>query len=457
MSPRTVVVAEADPVLRGRLCDLLRADGIEVAAACDPADLLRTPPVAGPGVIIVGSSRAGTWSSLEQAQRMRRWGPALSVILVTPDSSEQLAIAALRAGVRDYFAHPVPFDELRASVRRCLAEGSEGPGRPGETAASGAGERHEMIGEGPRMQAIRAYIAGVAAGGSNVLITGETGTGKELAAELIHRASRRRHKPFICINCAAIPDSLLESELFGHDKGAFTGAHMARAGKLKLADGGTVLFDEIGDMSPFAQAKILRLIESKEIERLGGHRSVPVDVRIVAATNQDLERRMAEGGFRKDLYFRLNVARIHLPPLRERKEDLPALLAHYIKEFNRELGRGVDGATDEALSALLRHDWPGNVRELRNLVEAVFATLHFPRIALEDLPAPYRNRPDEAPDASPREGERDRLLAALLVTRWNKSKAAERLHWSRMTVYRKMAKYHIVPSARAGGEDPAPS
>jgi DNA-binding NtrC family response regulator len=446
----TIIIAEADVMLRRQLCDLLRAEGAEVTEASDRRDVFRSRPAVVPDLVIIGSSRDGTGSSLEQAQHVREWRRGIPVILITPNSSEELAIAALRAGFRDYFAHPVPFDELRVSVRRCLADVGEPPRHDRLVPSAGEGQR--MIGDGPRMREINAYIGGIAGGESNILITGETGTGKELAAGLIHRASRRRQKPFVCINCAAIPDSLLESELFGYEKGAFTGAHMASAGKLKLADGGTVLFDEIGDMSQYAQAKILRLIESKEIERLGGRRSIPIDVRVIAATNQDLEHLMVEGSFRKDLYFRLNVARIHLPPLRERKEDLPALLEYYVHEFNRELGREVDGPTDEALSALLRHDWPGNVRELRNLVEAVLTTLRSRHISLADLPAPYRRWPGDAPEA-----ERDRLLAALLATRWNKSKTAERLHWSRMSVYRKIAKYQLVRSAPVTVERVVPS
>ena len=213
-----------------------------------------------------------------------------------------------------------------------------------------------------------------------------------------------------------------------------------------------MLFDEIGDMSLHAQAKILRVIETREIERLGGRRSSPVDVRVIAATNQDLDRLMADGRFRKDLYFRLNVVRIHLPPLRERKEDVPALLGRYIREFSRTLGPEVEGVTDDALAALLRHDWPGNVRELGNLVEATCVTLRSRRLSLADLPMPYR-RLGDAGEAL-REAERERLLAALLATKWNKSRAAEQLHWSRMTVYRKIAKYNLVA---ARGAAPGPS
>jgi transcriptional regulator with PAS, ATPase and Fis domain len=296
------------------------------------------------------------------------------------------------------------------------------------------------------MQQIKAYIEKVGASDSNVLITGETGTGKELVAELIHQTSPRRPHPFVCINCAAIPDTLLESELFGYEKGAFTGANTASEGKLKLADGGAIFFDEIGDMSPYAQAKILRAIESREVYRLGGKRRIPLNVRVLAATNHDLERSVTQGQFRKDLYFRLNVARIHLPPLRERKEDIVPLCQHYLRTLNQHFGRQVEGLTDEALARLIRHDWPGNVRELKNLLEATFVNDPAQRIALADLPEPFR-RHCPATDHTVSD-ERQRLLSALFSTNWNVSKAAQQLHWSRMTIYRKLEKYHIVKGGK---------
>jgi transcriptional regulator with PAS, ATPase and Fis domain len=299
-----------------------------------------------------------------------------------------------------------------------------------------------LIGESAPMQEIKAYISKVAATESNILIMGETGTGKELVAELLHKNSPRQHKPLVCINCAAIPDSLVESELFGHERGAFTGAHATQDGLLKQAAGGTVFFDEIGDMSPYAQAKILRAIERKEVQRVGGKHSMAVDIRIIAATNQDLEHLVTEGKFRSDLFFRLNVARIHLPPLRDRKEDIPLLCMHYIQELNRRLGREVEGLSDTAWEALLRYAWPGNVRELKNLLEAVFINLPSRRIAFVDLPEPFRQRVSAV--AGLPQDERERLLSALFATNWNKSKAAQQLHWSRMTLYRKMTKYQIV-------------
>lgn len=299
-----------------------------------------------------------------------------------------------------------------------------------------------VIGESPTIRDIKAAVERVAVTDSTVLITGETGTGKELVATAIHHHSRRQHKPFIDINCAAIPDSLLESELFGYERGAFTGAYVAYEGKLRHANGGTIFFDEIGEMSPYAQAKMLRAFESRHVQSLGARKTYPIDVRVVAATNQNLEQSVADGRFRKDLYYRLDVTRIHLPALREHPEDIPALCTHYIQQHNREFGRTVQGFTDETLDCFRRYDWPGNVRELKNLIEALFVHCSGQQLSLSELPAPFHRcftSNEQMVDA-----ERGQILASLLATKWNKSQAAQKLHLSRVTLYRKMWKYRIV-------------
>jgi DNA-binding NtrC family response regulator len=313
-----------------------------------------------------------------------------------------------------------------------------------------------LIGSSLAIWKVKTYLRKVAMTDSHVLITGETGTGKEVAAQYIHRHSSRAAKPLITINCAALPDGLLESELFGYERGAFTGATSSYCGKLKLADGGTVLLDEIGDMSPYAQAKILRVIETKEVYPLAGRRSVPLNIRIVAATNRDLDQRMASNEFRQDLYFRLNVARVHLPPLRERKEDIPLLTDHFVQKFSAQFGRGIEGFGEEAMERLLSYDWPGNIRELMNLIERIFIDPPGEKIAVADLPEsmhyPAAVRHENVP------AEREILLYTLSQTNWNKSKAAEQLHWSRMTLYRRIAKYQIVPSRQEStdvGTEPA--
>lgn len=300
---------------------------------------------------------------------------------------------------------------------------------------------HLMVGESSAIRAIKSSISKIAATDCNVLVTGETGTGKELVAELIHKNSRRAEGPLICLNCAAIPDTLTESELFGYERGAFTGAYAAYKGKLKQADGGTVLLDEIGDMSLSAQAKLLRLLDKKPIQRVGGRRDVTIDLRVIAATNQDLEGLMAVGKFRRDLYYRLNVAHISLPPLRTRKEDLPLLLRYFIGELNARITKQVRGICPRLVERLLQYDWPGNIRELKNMTEVCLMNLNAGTIDLTEIPEQYR---DKLPGYST--DEKASILSALFSTKWNKSKAAQKLHWSRMTLYRKLTKYHIISS-----------
>jgi two-component system response regulator HydG len=294
------------------------------------------------------------------------------------------------------------------------------------------------------MTAVRSYIRKVAQSDANVLISGPTGTGKELVAGSIHRASYRRSAPFISINCAAIPDALLESELFGYERGAFTGADESYPGKLSLANHGTVFLDEISEMSPLGQAKVLRVLETREVFPLGARRMAKIDVRFLAATNQDLEPLIERRAFRQDLFFRLNVGRIYLPSLRERREDILELFAYFIRQFNIQYRRGVQAPMPELASRLAEYDWPGNVRELRNCVEAVFIDPPDGPIGLEHLPESFQRifRRHQEDGSS----ERDAIISTLSRTNWNKKMAARELQWSRMTLYRKLEKYKITGS-----------
>jgi two-component system response regulator HydG len=305
-----------------------------------------------------------------------------------------------------------------------------------------SGVSNILVGSSKRIGDLRIYIGKVARNDANVLISGDTGTGKERVAECIHLASSRHAKPFICVNCAAIPDALLESELFGYERGAFTGAEDAYAGKLRLASGGTVFLDEIGEMSLTAQAKILRVIESREVFALGARRTSPLDVRFIAATNQDLEGSGAAHRFRRDLYYRLNVARIHLPPLKEHTEDILDLLGHFIGMFNQRYGARVGNPDEDLAKCLLRYSWPGNIRELRNLVEAIFIDPPEGPIALEHVPDPFHGIFAEY--VTDGIAEREKLLTVLRQTKWNKKRAAVEMKWSRMTLYRKLNKYRIA-------------
>jgi DNA-binding NtrC family response regulator len=392
-------------------------------------------------VLCIASHRSKT-EGLQILTRIRAIDTALPVILITAHSSEALAIAALRSGANDFFRIPFEDREFLSSCRRLMRHHktkSEGETR---SASSSCPDGRLLVGSSRAMRDIRAYIERVARTDSTVLITGETGTGKELAAELIHRSSDRSSHPLIRLNCSAMPEGLLESELFGYGRGAFTGAVTGQSGKLELAEGGSLLLDEIGEMKASAQSKILRCIETKTVYPLGAGKAVHLDVRIMAATNQVPEELISEGRFREDLFYRLNVARLHLPPLRERREDIPELAAFAVRKLNHHFDGHVEGLTEAVTRALLRYDWPGNVRELMNVLEGAFINQPMEHIRYADLPVHFRRRLEEA--QAPPSQERTRILAALLETNWNKSSAAVKLNWSRMTLYRKMAKYRIV-------------
>lgn len=317
--------------------------------------------------------------------------------------------------------------------------------------------RHTLVTGNARMKEILEMVHKVARSDTTFLITGESGTGKELIARMAHLASNRARGPFVCINCAALPDTLLESELFGHEKGAFTGAVTARAGKFEAARGGTIFLDEIGDISPAAQAKVLRVLQEKEIERLGGNRMVAVDVRVITATNKNLPGEIRAGRFRDDLYYRLNVIPIELPPLRERLDDLPALVEFFIQSVRREVRSPVQRASSEALEALARYTWPGNVRELANVIERAVVLGGSEEIRAKDLPPEVRGLAPAA-QAVPGEPagaggesvarpladvEREHILRVLNHTKWNKKKSAEILGISRSALYEKIATYSL--------------
>lgn len=302
-----------------------------------------------------------------------------------------------------------------------------------------------------------AYARKAARCDCSVLITGETGTGKDRVARLIHTSSRRAPGPFVTVNCAALPDSLIESELFGYHRGAFTGASRNYDGKFVAAHGGTLFLDELGDLPLTTQAKLLRAIESKEVTPLGCNRAQPVDIRVVAATHQPLEELVRLRRFREDLYFRLNVARVSLPPLRERKEDILEIAAHYLREFRAHSDASVGWFDALAMQKLINHAWPGNIRELRNVIEAIYIDPPAGPISLRSLPPYLHGLRDRLDAEAPAGDERLQILEMLAQTHWNKSDAARNLKWSRVTLYRKMAKYHIPHAAHADGDSAQPA
>jgi transcriptional regulator with GAF, ATPase, and Fis domain len=421
--PLVRVISDAIDV-RGRLLLLLREMGD-----------VQVSDVGVPDLICIGCDRQLSLGDFERAKKYS-YGAKIPIVLVAWNGSEELAIAAMRHGIDDY----VRGANYQVELPRVLLSLYSAGAQPSVASCD------LLIGESEFTRTTRDYIARVARASSNVLVTGETGTGKELIAKLIHRNSPRAEKALVCINCAAIPDALLESELFGYERGAFTGATTARDGNLIAADGGTVFLDEIGDMSTYAQAKILRAIETHEIRRLGGSKAQYVDFRIIAATNCDLEVQSLEGGFRRDLFFRLNVARIKLPPLRERTEDLLPLAHHFRMEFNRSFGRNTLGFTQRSEQAILNYPWPGNVRELRNILEASFITLG-PECCWIEMPDFFCSAAENG--ELPEVNEGGRILKALSESGWNKSKAADMLSWSRMTLYRKMERYGIPAEGQA--------
>jgi DNA-binding NtrC family response regulator len=392
-----------------------------------------------PELVIVSARTADASSELECLRLMARAACQPRLIFVAASGSEDLAIAAFRSGAHHYLRAPWTTAMLLAAVLDVLPSCSPAdaclPLRGGE----------RIIGRNPAIRELRAYLARIAPTTSNVLVLGETGTGKELVAELIHLNSNRAAGPFVTLNTAAIPDALLENELFGHERGAYTGASTTQLGKLTAAHHGTVFFDEIGEVSPGIQAKLLRAIESKAVYRLGSTHRTDVDFRIIAATNTDLARAVNAGTFRKDLYYRLNVVRVDLPPLRERPDDVPLLINHYLRRFNRELGRSVGGLSERAMSVLRNYEWPGNVRELRNVVEALIVNLAPETTGEVDVPPQVMRQLALALSAPTT--ERERLLDALVSTNWNKSRAAEKMHCSRMTLYRKLHHYGLDPGS----------
>jgi two-component system response regulator HydG/two-component system response regulator AtoC len=293
------------------------------------------------------------------------------------------------------------------------------------------------IGPSPALVEIRSAVARLAATDSHALIVGETGVGKDLIAQLIHRNSSRAEHPYVALNCAALPDGLVESELFGYERGAFTGADRLRAGHLEQANGGTLFLDEIGELKLEAQAKLLRALDNREIYRLGGRRIVPLDIRIIAATNRDLAKLVKTGGFRPDLYWRLNVGRIYVPPLRERCEDILPLAEHFLKEYCGRVGLPPPVISDEVRKALESYSWAGNVRELRNVIEVILMRRPEHLIDFAYLPDEFKHNLQSTAE------ERRRVVAALERTRWNKKRAAEELGWSRTTLYRKIKEYGI--------------
>ncbi len=371
-------------------------------------------------------------------------------IVMTAYGSIENAVQAMQAGAYHYVTKPVNLDELELVIQRAL--------NSRRVEAENANLREQIdqkygleniIGESPTMRQVFETVQQVAPSRATVLIAGATGTGKELIAKAIHNLSPRKNGPFIAVHAAALPTSLLESELFGHEKGAFTGAVERRTGRFELADGGTLFLDEVGELEPQMQVKLLRVLEERAFERVGGSKTLQVDVRLVAATNKDLKKLVSEGKFRDDLFYRLSVVTVDLPPLRERRDDIPLLVKSFLDEFSVENSKQVRELTPEAMNLLLAYDWPGNVRELRNAIEQMVVLARAERLTVRDVPAAIRGGADLTKINVVRAGmtvedaERQLIVQALKETDGNRTRAAQRIGISRRTLHRKLKEYGI--------------
>ena len=384
--PRPVIlVVDDDPGVRESF-RLILEDHYDVLDVPDGPRALEVVRSAQVDLVLL-DIRLPDMDGIEVLERTKAIDEGIEVILVTAVKTVRTAVAAMKLGAFDYLTKPFEEDELLQLIRRALEKRSlerEVAFLRAELARTQ--ESDEMVGQHPAMQKLRRVITQVARTTATVLVSGQSGTGKELIARAIHREGPRRDKPFVAVNPAAIVESLIESELFGHERGAFTSAHARKLGKFELAQGGTLFLDEIGTLKAELQAKLLRVLQEREIERVGGSRSIKIDVRVVAATNADLKAAMRSGTFREDLYYRLNVVPIEVPPLSERSTDVPLLVDHFVRRYSREFNKRVEGLSHEALAALEEYRWPGNVRELQNVIERCVVLAEGPLVQLNDLP-----------------------------------------------------------------------
>jgi len=437
-----ILVVDDEAVVRQSLYHWFTEDGYSVEVAADAAEALRLLQIGRFDLALVDIKMPGM-DGMELQRRLRSIDPDLTVIIITAFASVETAVEALKQGAFDYVTKPVDPDHLAHIVQNALKQrrlSLEKARLEGEvTRLSSVGE---FVGDSEAAHKVMELVDTVAATDTTVMIRGESGTGKELVARALHMRSKRRFFPFIPINCGGLTDSLLESELFGHEKGAFTGAHFRRKGKLELADGGTVFLDEVGNISQKTQMDLLRVLESKQFTRVGGSRMVDVDFRTVCATNRDLEKAVADGEFREDLFYRLNVFVISVPPLRERRGDIPLLAHHFIEKYSRAMNKQIQDIEPAALERLAAYRWPGNVRELENAMERAVVVGQAPTIRLRDLPD-WTAGSDSEPALSIDAVEKRHIEAVLNQTGGNVTRAARILGINRVTLYNKIKRYGL--------------
>jgi two-component system, NtrC family, response regulator AtoC len=442
-----ILVVDDDAVARGLLAEALRKDGYAVDEAPDGAEAVECGRRTRFDLVLT-DIRMGAVDGFAVLQEFKQHSPGTSIVLLTAFGSMEGAIEGIRQGAYDYLAKPFKKEQIRLVVQRSLEHS--------RLVRENARFREELrdrqdlsrlVGSSPLMLEVYKLVARVSSGKSTVLVEGESGTGKELIARAIHANSLRRERSFVPVNCAALPDTLLESELFGHEKGAFTGAIGLKKGLFEAAHEGTIFLDEIGDVGAALQVKLLRVIQEQEVRRVGGTASTKVDARIIAATNRDLSQLVREGKFREDLFYRLNVVRIVMPPLRERREDIPMLAHHFLQKVSSENGPVIRGFIPDTMAILQRYHWPGNVRELENVIERAASLTHGPLLHPDDLPDSVRQAPSnslELPELPGHDGElisldeleKRYLVRVLKESGHNKVRAAKILGIDRRTLYR---------------------
>jgi DNA-binding NtrC family response regulator len=434
-----ILIVDDERHVRESLAAWFREEGYRVETAASGREALAELTRNGADILLIDIKMPGM-DGLELQRHARELAPDATTIIMTAYAAVETAVQAMKEGAYDYIVKPFDPEELTRLVRKAaerytlLAEN-----RALRERLEAATPRLVTAGTGAMAQVL-ALVEQVAPTETSVLITGESGTGKELLARQIHSGSNRRYGPFVAVNCGALAEGVLESELFGHEKGAFTGAVGRRHGKLELADEGTLFLDEIGDVPAKVQVDLLRVLEERKVVRVGGNQPVGVDFRLVTATHRDLEEEVAAGRFREDFFYRINVFGIHLPPLRERPEDIPLLAEHFLRTFAGQTGKRIEGYSDEAMAALCEHPWPGNVRELQNAVERAVVLCRGGLIETEHFP--FASPPDER-DQSLQAVEADHVRRVLATCNFNVSRAAEVLGIDRVTLYNKMKKYGI--------------
>ncbi|MGH7411208.1 MAG: sigma-54-dependent transcriptional regulator [Candidatus Methylomirabilis sp.] len=448
-----LVVDDEQKVLKS-IVDILRDEGYRVTGVGDGHEALRAIQKSPPDLVVLDIWMPGI-DGLETLEAIKRLHGELPVIMISGHGTIETAVKATKLGAYDYLEKPLDLDKVQLTVRHALDQRRlEWENRALRETLD---RRYEIVGESKAITMLREQILSAAPSNGRVLIRGESGTGKELIARAIHRHSARSDKAFVVVNCAAIPEELIESELFGHERGAFTGATAQRRGKFELADGATIFLDEVADMSLKTQAKVLRVLQEQTFERVGGSESLTVDVRIIAASNKDLFEEIRRGAFREDLFYRLSVIPFEVPPLRERQEDIPLLARYFLQSFCQEYGKPEKDLLPDAMELLVEYQWPGNVRELRNLIERMVIMIGTRTIHHVDLVSSLRQGEPRreawpAPDGTLREArdrfEREFILRRLEENQWNVTRTAERLGIERSNLHRKMRAHGIEGSGR---------